>query len=287
MKITRTDGIKIDFEKNRFEQVGSEHQEKCRAYDTETGKYGYIDTRKRRFFPDKEKEVYEDDVNTGLSYGEIISQTWKKGSKEISDVFHQGNKEFLDGMLNFFRGIIRRVATATYAKEIVKHPEHPAEATRKAERNASCVRGIFGVIIAVFVITFLYFCLAGVLGSYANLIYNIALFACGYTIFGLIRVMCDRTFFISIPKTIRKIRTLHVPFIAYVGIVIASLVIMFRPMLWLFDELTMEWFGTYEENFTNITKVVIGWGLIGVCALLCILVGVVLCLIVKMVTAKA
>ena len=284
--ITRTDGIKVDWEENRFEKIGIEHDGRFRVFDRKTGKEGYYDRRNKRFFGDVEEESFEDNADTGPSYSEIISDTWKKGSQEISDVFHQTNKDFLKGILGFFGVITGGVAAATYARQMAKHPEDPTGAMKKAGRNASCVLGIVGVIVAVFVITLVFVALADVLGSYANLIYNIVLFACGYTIFGLIRIMCDRTFFISIPKTIQKIRTTHVPVIAYIGIVIASVVFLFEPLMNFFDRLTMDWFEANKDSFTYIQKVAMALGMAGISLILSALAGGVLCLLVKWITAK-
>lgn len=279
MQITRT-GFKAD---RYIEKVGGEHQGCYRAFDHKTGKSGYVNPN-GYFIADADKSIADD---SGSFNVENVSKPIIRGSGGDDNLILENAKDLLNGTLATFAFLVGAVAMGTYARELLKNPSDKEGAKRKAGKNAACALGIIGVFVALLIFTIVIIFMGGIFGTYTSLVYDIVFLICGYTVFGLIRIMRGKSFFINISQTVQKIGEIHVPRIVYVCIMILSVVLLFQPVINLLDALTMDWFEANKASFTEIQVIGMVVGMAGISVLVGVLVGVVVCAIIKKITLKA
>lgn len=182
--------------------------------------------------------------DTGPSYSDVVYDAYDKGMQECKRVFEEGNEKMMKDAAKAVGLGIGAVAAGTFAAEYAKNPSDIGKAAKKAGRNAACVAGIIGTILALCVLTLFYILIGSGLGDIGAAIVIVLTLMGYYTIFGLIRIMCNRTFFIRF----KKLKDIHVPFIVYIGIVIMSVVLLFMPIMnwldgnigtWAYDNMDM------------------------------------------------
>ncbi|MCR5735701.1 MAG: hypothetical protein K6G22_13930 [Lachnospiraceae bacterium] len=162
------------------------------------------------------------------SYGQIFEDGLQDMGRGIADSVHETNRQFARGFAGL-TGIAALIAFfSTYRSETRKNPYDTAGATSKALRNTLCVLGIIAVIallcIATFVVVFVLGEAAGNVGAAVLILLN--LIGC-ITIFGLIRVMLNKTFFLRLRRNDGERAYVEpLPKIVYIltGIVTAALV---------------------------------------------------------------
>ena len=187
--------------------------------DKKTGKYG-VRYANGRFVPDPDEKQpgyrpSSEESASGPSgpsdYDIMVDNLGNEVGSVLADSAKSAGK-FIKGITAFF---ISFAAANTFVNEISENPNDIKGAAIKTGRTVACGIGIVLDIIVMFVCAIIF-------GSVKNpVVYTVGQII-GilqlYTVWGLVRVARGKPFWINPVNIYRKIRTVNVPKIAYIGI---------------------------------------------------------------------
>ena len=172
----------------------------------------------------------------------IFEEGMQKMGSDITDTFHETNRQFGRGILaTIIIGLLAAFGI-TYSNEMKKDPGNAANATSKGIRNVLCVIGILAIIAVLCIVTFGYAMIVGDEPSQVGKILLTVFTLCGYYgIFGLIRMMMNKTFFIHFKKMYHASSDAKpLPKWAYILIEFGSIVVLYKPIYNVIENIVFE-----------------------------------------------
>lgn len=205
--------------------------------------------------------------NLGNEVGSVLADSTKMTGKIIK------------GIIAFF---ISFAAANTFVNEISENPSDIKGAALKTGRTIACGIGIVLDIIAMFVFALIFGSIDNPIVQTVGLIIGILQF---YTVWGLVRVARGKPFWINPVNIYRKIRTIKVPKIAYIGIELLVTVLMTKPILNFINSLTLQW--QDPDTISDSLVIALGAAMLVGSIIIAAIIGLIVCRLIKAITAKA
>ena len=253
--------------------------------DKKTGKYG-VRYANGRFVPDSDEKQPgytppSEELTSGPSgpsdYDIMIDNLGNEVGNVLADSARTTGK-ILKGIIAFF---ISFAAANTFVNEISENPNDIKGAAIKTGRTIACGIGIVLDIIAMIVVVIFF-------GSIENPVVQTVVSIIGilqlYTVWGLVRVARGRPFWINPVNIFRKIRTIKVPKIAYIGIELLVTILLTKPVLTIINSFTVGW--QSQDIISDSLVIVLGIAMLVGSIIIAAIIGLVICWLIKASTAN-
>ena len=253
--------------------------------DKKTGKYG-VRYANGRFVPDPDEKQPgycppSEETPSGPSGPSDYDIMIDKLGNEVGSVLADSAKmtgKFIKGIAAFF---ISFAAANTFLNEISENPNDIKGAAIKTGRTVACGIGIVLDIIVMFVCAIIF---GGVKNPVVYTVGQIIGILQLYTIWGLVRVARGKPFWINPITICRKIRTVKVPKIAYIGIELLVTILMTKPILTFINSFTFEW--QIQDTISDSLVTVLGAAMLVGSIIIAAIIGLIACWLIKAITAK-
>ena len=255
--------------------------------DKKTGKYGVryangrfvpdSDEKQPGYTPPSEESVSASGPSGPSDYDIMIDNLGNEVGSVLSDSAKMTGK-FIKGIIAFF---ISFAAASTFVNEISENPHDIKGAAVKTGRTIACGIGIVLDIIAMFVFALIF-------GNTENpVVYTVGSII-GilqlYTVWGLVRVARGKPFWINPVTIYRKIRTIKVPKIVYIGIELLVTILMTKPILTIINSFTVGW--QNQDSISDSLVIILGVAMLVGSIIIAAIIGLIACRLIKAVTAK-
>ena len=255
--------------------------------DKKTGKYG-VRYANGRFVPDPDEEepdysTFSDGPAPGPSgpydYDRMVDNLGNEVSSAFADSARTTGK-FIKGIIAFF---ISFAAANTFVNEMSKNPNDIKGAAFKTGRTVACCIGIILDIIVMFVCAIFFESIKNpVLYTVGQIIGILQL----YTVWGLVRVARGKPFWINLVAIFRKIRTVKVPKIVYIGVELLVTILMTKPILTFINSFTIEWQSQNQDTISESLVIILGVAMLAGSVIIAAMIGLIVCRLIKAITAK-
>ena len=253
--------------------------------DKKTGKYG-VRYANGRFVPDSDEKQpgYTpplEEVPSGPSgpsdYDIMIDNLGNEVGSVLADSAKMTGK-IIKGIIAFF---ISFAAANTFVNEISENPGDIKGAALKTGRTIACGIGIVLDIIAMIVFALIFGSIDNPIVQTVELIIGILQL---YTVWGLVRVARGKPFWINPVTICRKIRTIKVPKIAYIGIELLVTILLSKPILTIINSFTVGW--QNQDTISDSLVIVLGIAMLVGSIIIAAIIGLIACMLIKAITAK-
>lgn len=210
----------------------------------------------------------------GPTYEEIIEDGMQKIGNIVTDEIRNSGKAMLKAMAVAIIGLLAAVGFKKYSSEIVKDPTNRAGAAKKAGRNVACYVGMGVIAIALIILE----SVAKSMSGFPSIIAHMFVATGVYSLYGLFRVMRDKSFLIHIKLNNSDAKLF--PKWVYFVIVILSGIALTKPILMKINDIVSAGY----EDLTVLTKdqlMRIGACMLAASIAIAIAVGVIISLILR------
>lgn len=192
----------------------------------------------------------------------------------VAEEFRSSGRKVAKGLLGVFIAILAVVGIGTFSSEYAKDSQNAAFAAKKAGRNIACIVGMLVIELVLLLIVFL----TGQASGIGRIVVDVILLAGHYSVFGLIRVMCNRSFLIHVKINDPAARPF--PVWVYIIIEVVSVILLTNPILERINEAVSSMYDDLTV-LTNAQVIWLGVGMLAASVLLAIVSGLLICMVVK------
>lgn len=249
-------------------------------YKTDGKTYWPTSETARKYERAEQKEEWSQPAACGPSFYE---QKLEELGGEIGDIAKDSASMVLKGVKAVVASVIGFAAAKTFINELGKKPDDMGNAVFKSGRTIACGIGIIADIIALFVFAAIF---GAMEGPVVRVIVRVAIILGLYTVLGLIRIARDKPFWINPIAVFRKLRAVKVPKIVYIGIELIVTASLTKPVLNLIDSFTVEWAQKNQDTISDSLVIILGIGMLIGSIILAAIIGLIVCKLIKALTAK-